>query len=88
MSVLYRPHRGGRKESDAEAKEYNDIEDMKENIIKDFYTEKYFDKEDVVIHSRLAPYSETEYVHMVCVKQFAGEVYDYPQCIGYMEEIN
>lgn len=93
--VIFRPHRGGLAESLADAQTFDDIDAMKDYIVRKFskliplFDGEYtllFGIEDLVLNEdkpgipdERCGWDDTRYV---CVKRMGNEVYDYPQCIG------
>ena len=84
--VIFRPHRGGLAESLAEAQTFDDIDAMKDYIVRRLSKLILFGIEDLVlnedkpgIQDERCGWDDTRYV---CVKRMGNEVYDYPQCIG------
>lgn len=84
--VIFRPHRGGLVESLAEAQTFDDIDAMKDYIVRRFSKLILFGIEDLVLNEdkpgipdERCGWDDTRYV---CVKRMGNEVYDYPQCIG------
>lgn len=91
--IIYRPHRGGLKESLAEAKEFESIEEMKAYIVKD-WAEMYanigfpcapFEADDIVLGEESKDDSRCGWhdTRYVCVKRMGKEIYSCPQCIGH-----
>lgn len=87
---IYRPHRGALDNSMMFVKEFDTLEELLDHIVSDcsFLREdmQAFSKEDIVFSEDLGPdtrigWGDTRYV---CVKRFYNEVYDHPQCIGYV----
>ena len=89
--IIYRPHRGGLRESMAEAREFESVEAMKEYIVQQHTDEelgKAFDIDDIVIGTiqgydyRIGWKDE----RMVCTKRYYFEnymdKYGATQCIG------
>ena len=91
MSIIWRPHRGGLDAAMREAKEFNDIEEMKDYLVNLFRTT--LEREDIVIDERVSDDDRIGWknVHMVCAKKLWGEDYMYmygcPQCIGWCGEV-
>ena len=92
--IIFRPHRGSLSEALEEAKEFNNVDEMKEYIVKqwnDGWTGrgKLFTIDDIVIDEKSVVCDErcgwrdTMYV---CVKRMGNEdymkKYGAPQCIG------
>lgn len=89
--VIYRPHRGGLAEAMAEAREFENFEEMKQYIYDDaevFNGEKAFEIEDIVVSDELREdwrigWKDSRYV---CVKRYFSDdfmkLYGVPQCIG------
>ena len=84
--IIYRPQRGLLAEAMAEAKEFNNENEMKEYIVKEW--DGYFSIEDIVIadeeyNDTRIGWQDTKYV---CTKRFGNQdniiLYDCPQCIG------
>lgn len=95
--VIYRPHRGGIAEAIAEAKEFENIEGMKEYILEcrtknTSHSYKPFEISDIVIDEDSHDEDRIGWrnVHHVCVKRLGNEDYmkEYgrPQCIGMCSE--
>lgn len=93
--IIYRPHRGGLKESLAEAKEFETIDEMKAYIYKDWkeFHEKIghkapFENDDIVIEDEAFNDNRCKWrdTRRICTKQMGKEnymeLYGYPQCIG------
>ena len=86
--IIYRPHRGGLKEAMSEAKEFNNVEDMKEYIVKqhtDDVMGEAFSKNDIVleedgIEDKRTGWKDTRHI---CVKRYYNENFPIPQCIGW-----
>ena len=95
--VIYRPHRGGIAEAISEAKEFENIDGMKEYILE-YWTKhmphsyKPFEISDIVIDGDSHDDDRIGWrnVHHVCVKRLGNEDYmkEYgcPQCIGMCSE--
>jgi len=84
--IIFRPHRGSLIEAMAEAKEFDNVQEMKEYIVKDW--NNYFSIDDVVIinephEDERVGWKDTKYV---CTKRFGEQdniaLCGYPQCIG------
>lgn len=84
--IIYRPHRGSLSEAMDEAKEFKDIQEMKEFIVKEW--DGYFSVEDIVIEGKPTNderigWQDTRYV---CSKRFGNQdniaIYGVAQCIG------
>lgn len=86
--IIYRPHRGGLKEAMSEAKEFNNVEDMKEYIVKqhtDDVMGEAFSKNDIVleedgIEDKRTGWKDTRHI---CVERYYNENFPIPQCIGW-----
>lgn len=95
--VIYRPHRGGLKESLAEAKEFESIDEMKQWIYEHYkfvyadlgYKMEPFGIEDIVIEDDAEDDNRCGWhdTRVVCVKRLLNqefmEQYGCPQCIGH-----
>lgn len=92
--IIFRPHRGTLDESMAKAKEFDNVEEMKEYIVKLWHeswhgSEELFTVDDIVINEESAVNDDRigwEDSMYVCVKRM-GETdymkkYGIPQCIG------
>ncbi len=92
--IIFRPHRRSLDEALEEAKEFNNVEEMKEYIVKQWHDGwagqcELFTADDIVIDEESAVYDkrcgwrDTMYV---CVKRMGNEdymkMYGAPQCIG------
>lgn len=85
--IIYRPHRGSLKDAMAEARIFQSVEEMKAWIVensKQAFGVPLFSVDDIVIDQESIVdsrngWNDTRYV---CVKQYGGEVYPIPQCIG------
>lgn len=91
--IIYRPHRGGLAEAMSEAKEFDNVDSMKQYIVEQ-WTEslggrKPFDVDDIVLDDETIDddrigWHDTRYV---CIKRFGNEdymeKYGSPQCIGF-----
>ena len=84
--IIYRPHRGSLIDAMAEAKEFNNEQEMKEYIAEQW--DGYISVEDIVIidnpqNDERIGWKDTRYV---CSKRFGEqdniEKYGVPQCIG------
>ena len=84
--IIYRPHKGSLDKAMEEAKEFNNIQQMKEHIVKEW--NDYFSVENIVIDNKSVNddrigWKDTKYV---CTKKFGEQdnIVDYgcPQCIG------
>lgn len=95
--IIYRPHRGGIAEAIAEAKEFENIEDMKKYITDSLSRNtpdgyKPFEISDIVILDESHNDDRIGWrdVHHVCIKRLGNEDYmkEYgcPQCIGMCSE--
>ncbi|MCI8795364.1 MAG: hypothetical protein HFG89_00720 [Dorea sp.] len=94
--IIYRPHRGGLKESLAEAREFETTEQMKAYIYEDWkeFYEKIahksapFEIDDIVIDEKSVDDERCGWhdSRHVCVKRMGKEnymeLYGCPQCIG------
>lgn len=84
--IVYRPHRGSLVKAMQEAKEFNNEQEMKEYIVKDW--QGYFSIEDIVIDNH--PYNDERNgwkdTRYVCSNRFGKQdnlaLYGVPQCIG------
>jgi len=84
--IIYRPHRGSLVDAMAEAKEFNNEQEMKEHIAD--YWDGYISVEDIVIDNE--PYNDDRNgwkdTRYVCTKRFGDQDnikrYGKPQCIG------
>jgi hypothetical protein len=83
---VYRPHRGSLADAMSEAKEFNDEQEMKEYIVKQW--DNYFTVDDIIIDNKEIEdyrngWKDTRYI---CTKRLGNEnyieKYGYPQCIG------
>lgn len=97
MMIKYRPHRGGLSEAMAEAREFGTIEELKLFVcdswnrmldldgVKDLHL---FEPEDIVIGEILGDDNRIGWknVRHVCVKRIGNDVYEHPQCIGWIGE--
>lgn len=94
--IIYRPHRGGLKESLAEAKEFETIDEMKSYIYNDWkefhkkigHKSAPFEIDDIVIEDETfndnrCGWHDTRHV---CTKRMGKEnyieLYGCPQCLG------
>jgi len=84
--IIYRPHKGSLVDAMAEAKEFNNEQEMKEYIVK--YWDNYLSLDDIVIDDNpinddRIGWKDTRYV---CTKRLGEDdymkKYGYPQCIG------
>lgn len=84
--IIYRPHRGSLADAMAEAKEFNNEQEMKEYIVKQW--DGYISVDDIVIDDNAhnddrIGWKDTRYV---CTKRLGNdnyiEKYEHPQCIG------
>jgi len=84
--IIYRPHRGKLIDSIAEAKEFNNEDEMKKYIVEEW--DNYFSMEDIVIYDEIRKDDRIGWndVRNVCTKRFGIQdnisEYGYPQCIG------
>ena len=90
MGIIFRPHRGSLDAAMAEAKEFNNEEEMKKHIF-DSWNRGWkgegtlFDVDDIVINDESMTNDERigwEDSKYVCVKRMGGKTYEVPQCIG------
>jgi len=85
--IIYRPHRGRLDEAMKEKKEFINIEEMKEYVLKywNIFIEPLFSLEDIVISESIGDDDRIGWMNVrhVCVKRMGSEKYDYPQCIGW-----
>lgn len=89
--VIYRPHRGGLAEAMEEAREFSNLEEMKQYIVKyheDMERGRPFELEDIVIGDILGddPRIGWNDCRYVCVKRYFNEEYIIPQAIGHCSE--
>lgn len=92
--IKYRPNRGGLSEAIAEAREFNNEDEMKEYMVHQWnewlidQREPMFRKEDVVIGEALGDDDRIGWknVRHVCVKRMGNAVFAHPQCIGWCGE--
>jgi hypothetical protein len=84
--IIYRPHRGSLCDAMEEAKEFNNLQEMKEYIVEQWNNK--FSLDDIVIESQAI---NDEHIgwkdsRSVCIKKLGKEdyikKYKYPQCIG------
>lgn len=92
--IIFRPHRGSLAEAMAEAKEFNNVEEMKEYIVNQWNEgwkgeKKLFTAEDIVINEDSEVNDERigwEDSKYVCIKKLGEEDYmkkhGCAQCIG------
>ena len=92
--IIFRPHRSSLDETTKEAKEFDDVEKMKDYIVelwnrKWHGSQKLFTTDDIVINKESAVNDdriEWEDSMYVCVKRMGSEdyikEYGVPQCIG------
>lgn len=86
--IIYRPHRGNLYDAMAEAREFNNEQEMKEYIIEDWHSfageEQTFSIEDIVIADEEVNDERIGWQDSrdVCVKRMGNKIYDVPQCIG------
>lgn len=95
--VIYRPHKGGLAESMEEAKVFDDVQAMKEYIVKSYRDVEIeltgrdaapFDVDDIVLGDDVMEDTRIGWkdVRHVCTKRFFSEdyikLYGSPQCIG------
>lgn len=88
--IIFRPHRRMLYEAMAEAKEFNNVEEMKEYIVKFWNegragTKELFTIDDIVINEASAINDDRigwEDSMYVCVKRMGETEYEIPQCIG------
>ena len=92
--IIFRPHRGLLDVAMAEAKEFNNVEEMKKHIVKIWHeglggSKELFTTDDIVVDENSAVNDERigwEDSMYVCVKRMGDEDYmqEYgtPQCIG------
>lgn len=87
---IYRPHRGSLSDSMMVVKEFDTLDDLLDYVVSDCsflpVDKQAFSREDIVFSEDLGPddrigWADTRYV---CVKRFYDEVYDHPQCVGYV----
>lgn len=81
--IIYRPHRGNLSDAMKEAKEFNDIQEMKNFIINEW--ENNVSTNDIVIDNKIINdhrigWQDTK---AVCTRKIGQEEYEYPQCIGF-----
>ena len=90
IMIIFRPHRRSLYAAMAEAKEFSDVDEMKEYIVKtwhegwagegDLFTaDEIVINEDSVVNDDRIGWEDTKYV---CVKRIGKDVYKVPQCIG------
>lgn len=86
--IIYRPHRGGSVfDTIKEAREFNNIQEMKEYIVKQW--DNNFSIDDVMIKDESNNDDRINWkdVRYVCIKRLGKEdymsKYGSPQCIGY-----
>jgi len=84
--IIYRPHRGSLADAMAEAKEFNNEQEMKEYIVKQWNGYIFIDDiviDDNPINDDRIGWKDTRYV---CTKRLGEDdymkKYGYPQCIG------
>jgi hypothetical protein len=84
--IIFRPHRGSLADAMAEVKEFENEEQMKEHIVKDW--QWFISFEDIVIgelliNDKRIGWKDTRYV---CTKRMGNDdymkIYHCPQCIG------
>ncbi|MBR3613616.1 MAG: hypothetical protein IKL55_00350 [Clostridia bacterium] len=91
--IIFRPHRGGLEASMQEAREFNNVEEMKAHIVKlwheGWHGPELFTADDIVIDDKSEVNDERigwEDSKHVCVKRMGDEDYmkkhGVPQCIG------
>ena len=84
--IIYRPHRGSLADAMSEAKEFNDEQEMKEHIVKQW--DNYFIVDDIVIDTKIVNDDRVGWKNSrsVCIKRLKKEdyiaLYGSPQCIG------
>lgn len=84
--IIYRPHRGNLADSMAEAKEFNNIEEMKEYIVKQWNNQ--FSINDIVLDNKTTNDDRIGWnnVRDICIKRLGKEdyikKYKCPQYIG------
>ena len=91
--IKYRPQRGGLDEAMAEAREFDTVEDMKRHILQEWAVWNtdgitMFDMDDIVIGEILGDDDRIGWknVRHICVNRIGGNIYEYPQCIGWCGE--
>lgn len=85
--IIYRPHRGSFKDAMAEARIFQNEDEMKSWIVSnsaEVFGMPMLDVSDIVIKDESLDDSrngwhDTKYV---CVKRYGSEVFSTPQCIG------
>lgn len=88
--IIFRPHRALLADSMAEAKEFNNVEEMKEYIVNFWHknlpiSKKLFTADDIIIDETSAindtriGWEDSMYV---CVKRMGHENCRFPQCVG------
>ena len=90
--IIFRPHRASLSlyEAMAEAKEFTDVDEMKEYIVKTWHKDWFGEEdlftaddiviaEDSVMNDDRIGWEDSKYV---CVKRCGDKVYTHPQCIG------
>ena len=87
MKIIYRPHRGSLDQSMREAHIFNDEEEMKAWIVKEWtksFGYKLFNTEDIVINKEEINDNRTCWrdTRYICIKRCGNEFYSHPQCIG------
>lgn len=93
--IIFRPHRGSLSDVMAEAREFENLEQMKHYIVEDW--DNYIKFEDIVLSedshddSRIS-WKNVRYVCIKGIQEYNGEYKDYmkmyktPQCIGMCSE--
>lgn len=84
--IIYRPHRGSLADAMAKAKEFNNEQEMKEYIVKQW--NNCFTIDDIVIDTKAVNEDRIGWkdTRFVCTKRFGEkdntDLYGVPQCIG------
>jgi len=84
--IIYRPHRGSLYDAMEEAREFKDIQEMKEYIVE--LWDNKFSLDDIVIENDCVNDKRIGWkdARSICIKRLGKEdyikKYKYPQCIG------
>lgn len=90
--IIYRPHRGGLRESMAEAREFESVEAMKKYIVEQNTIPEWgrpFSVKDIVVRKSEGADERVGWknVRRVCIKRYYVqdyiELFGAPQCIGH-----
>jgi hypothetical protein len=86
MSIIFRPHRGSLKDAMKEVKEFDNEDEMKRYVVKQW--DSYFDITDVVIMDDTHEDNRIGWkdARFVCMKRLGKkdfmDLYGAPQCVG------